>query len=90
MNPLPRAAVFLLAVLGGAVVAEEQSRPMTAQEAMAYAKRMDAKERSSLMDQTRQIDDQIAQLQAQVRTLQVRLAQSPKYFDDPLNNPLRP
>jgi len=78
-----KTAVLLIAVLGGNVIAEEKEEPVTVQQAMAHAKKMDAKERSSLMEQTHQIDEQIAELQARVRSLQSQLAQSPRYLDNP-------
>lgn len=41
-------------------------------------------------DKAKALGGQVADLQAQVKALQAQLAKSPKYFDDPLADPLRP
>jgi cytochrome c556 len=77
-------AALLACVLSGAAFAQDKPKQMTTQQmqqAMATAKKMAMQERSSMMEETKQIDAQITQLQSQVRALQQQLAQPPKYFD---------
>ena len=90
MTSALKTTALLAPLLVGAVLAGEKSPEMTAQQAMAFAKKMDAQQRASLMQQARDIDTQIAQLQVQVKSLQTQLAKSPRYFDEPLSDPLRP
>jgi predicted NBD/HSP70 family sugar kinase len=86
------ALLFTLSAVGA--LAQEKkpttTTTMTGQQAMAYAKKMDAQERQSMMEQAKQIDAQIAQLQTQVKSLMQRLSQQPKYFDNPTEDKLRP
>ena len=41
-------------------------------------------------DKAKALQGQVAQLQATIKALQTQLAKAPKYFDDPLADPLRP
>ena len=41
-------------------------------------------------DKAKALDAQVTELQKTVKALQAQLAKAPKYFDDPLADPLRP
>lgn len=41
-------------------------------------------------DKAKALSAQVAELQSHVKTLQAQLSKAPKYFDDPLADPLRP
>jgi len=86
MRNAVKAGALLLAMTTGVALAEDK-KPMNTQQAMAYVKKMDAQDRAAMMDQAKQLDAQITQLQASVRELMKQLEKSPKYFDDPLKNP---
>jgi hypothetical protein len=90
MKTALRIGAVLFALSAGTAFAQDKKPAMTGKEAMAYAKKMDAQERQSMMEEAKKIDAQIATLQDEVKSLMHRLATQPKYFDDPLANPLRP
>jgi hypothetical protein len=84
-----RVAVVLGVLSSGASFAEE--RPDVATKlAVANASEVVRNNRSETIEQRRDLEAQIDALQEQVRALKRQLAQSPKYFDDPLSNPLSP
>jgi len=85
MKNAVKVGALLLAMTTGAVMAEDK-KPMTTQQAMAYAKKMDAQDRALMLDQAKQLQAQITQLQASVQSLMKELDKTPKYFDDPLKN----
>jgi len=89
MRNAVKVGALLLAMTTGAALAEDK-KPMTTQQAMAYVKKMDAQDRATMMDQAKQLDAQITQLQASVRALMKELEKTPKYFDDPLKSSLTP
>jgi hypothetical protein len=89
---MPTAAklgALLLCLSAGTALAQDK-KPMSTQEAMTYVKKMDAQERGAMMDKAKQIDQQLTQLQGQVRDLMRQLEKSPRYFDDPLQSSLKP
>jgi hypothetical protein len=96
MKTALKIGALLFALSAGGALAQEKKptttppTTMTGQQAMTYAKKMDAQERQSMMEQAKQIDAQIAQLQTQVKSLMQRLSQQPKYFDNPTEDKLRP
>jgi len=81
MRNAVKVGALLLAMTTGAAMAEDK-KPMTTQQAMAYAKKMDAQDRALMMDQAKQLQAQINQLQASLQALMKELEKTPKYFDE--------
>jgi hypothetical protein len=80
-----QARALMLCLSAGAALAQDK-KPMSIQDAMTYVKKMNAQDRGAMMDQAKQIDQQLSQLQSQVRDLMRQLEKAPKYLDEPLKN----
>jgi hypothetical protein len=84
-----RVAVVLGVLSSGASFAEEPTDVAT-KLAIVNDSEVGRSNRSETIDQRRDLEAQIDALQKEVRALKRQLAESPKYFDDPLSNPLSP
>jgi len=80
-----RVAVVLGVLNSGASFAEEGT-DVARKLAVVNASEVEHCNRSEMIEQKRETDV----LREQVRALKRQLAESPKYFDDPLSDPLRP
>jgi|GEM_PF-3597208 len=108
MRTAIKSVLLLMVLVAGPALAEDKA----ASGNMSQVKSMAMKERHFMMDKTKAIDvqvadiqksvaamdsekakalsAQVAQLQANVKALEAQLAKTPKYFDDPTADPLRP
>jgi uncharacterized protein involved in exopolysaccharide biosynthesis len=84
-----RVAVVLGVLSSGASFAKEPTDVAT-KLAIVNDSEVVRSNRSETIDQRRDMEAQIDELKEQVRALKRQLADSPKYFDDPLSNPLSP
>ena len=89
MRTAAKLGALMLCLSAGAALAQDR-KPMSTQDAMTYVKKMNAQDRGAMMDQAQQLDQQITQLQSQVRDLMRQLEKAPKYFDEPLKSNLNP
>ena len=97
MDTAFKLGALLITLFAGAAFADDGVPQAKAQQALAYAKKMQAQERQAMADRTKRLDARIAQLQGEiaqlqdeVRGLSYELSKEPKYFADPENDPLRP
>ena len=84
-----RVAVVLGVLGSGASFAEERTDGAT-KLAVTNASEVVRSNHPDTIEQRRDLEAQIDALREHVRALERKLAQSPKYFDDPLSNPLSP
>jgi uncharacterized protein HemX len=73
-------------------MAMKERQAMMEQTKAIDAKAADIQKSVSAMegDKAKALQAQVTELQSHVKTLEAQLAKSPKYFDDPLADPLRP
>ena len=74
---------------GDAVVVRELEL-VRVQQAMDDAKQLNAQYRQAMVERAGSLDARIAHLETELRVVTQDLARDPKYFDDPLSDPLRP
>jgi hypothetical protein len=84
------AATFLLFVALGATRVRADSATVVTPERVVAVRKTEAERRSAMVERARALDAEVAQLQREVRELARELAETPKYFDDPEDDELRP
>jgi len=84
------AAMFLLFAVLGAARVRADSTTVGTPERVTAVRKTEAERRSAMVERARALDAEIAQLQHEVRELTRELTETPKYFDDPEDDKLRP